>query len=293
MNIDEFVAAAGPVIVRGTLPPRLRATLDSAYEAGRLARLLPGTYVPADHQGDVAVRVAAVAQWCPKAVITGAAAARLTFWPERVVGAIDIARIGRVPEAVGYRFRRGAVDPDYVQYRNGVRVASAAWAAVELAGETDGDSIDRCLRSRRARLNDLWAAFAAQSGRPGNGDRRRVLIDSRDEPWSAAERVGHRILRGHGIVGWKANHDIIVEGNLYWIDIAFLAVKLAVEIDGRLHEDDPEIFQNDRYRQNALVRAGWTVLRFTYAMLVNDPQYVVDAILAALTALRSGDRYRR
>lgn len=282
MIIDDFVAATGPVIVRAALPPPMRRTLDSAYEAGRVSRVLPGTYVAAEYQDDFAVRVSAVAQWCPKAVITGAAAARLTFWPERVVGEIDVARIGRVPQAVGYRFRRAAVDPEHALYLHGIRVASAAWAAVDLAGETDGDSIDRCLRSRRARLEDLWAAFAAQSGRPGNGDRRRILIDSRDEPWSAAERLAHRLLRGHGIVGWTANHDVVVEGNLYWIDIAFLSAKLAVEIDGRLHEVDPHIFQNDRYRQNALVRSGWTVLRFTYAMLVNDPQYVVDTIVAAL-----------
>lgn len=286
MKLDDFLTSTGPVIVRASLPKPMRRTLESACAAGRLARLLPGTYVAVEYKDDFAVRVSAVAQWCPRAVITGAAAARLTFWPERVVSEIDVARIGRVPHAVGYRFSRSVVDPEHLRYLHGVRVASAAWAAVDLAGETDGDSIDRYLRSRRARLRDLWAAFAAQSGRPGNGDRRRVLIDSRDEPWSAAERLGHRLLRGHGIVGWKANHGVVVEGSLYWIDIAFLSAKLAVEIDGRLHEDDPHIFQNDRYRQNALVRSGWTVLRFTYAMLVNDPQYVVDTIVAALAVAR-------
>ena len=219
--------------------------------------------------------VAAVAQ-LPEAVTRRAA--RLTFW-RAGGGAIDIARIGQSAGAVGYRFRRGAVDLTTCSTER--RVASAAWAAVD-CGRRMATPSTAAFRSRRARLNDLWAAFAAQSGRPGNGDRRRVLIDSRDEPWSAAERVGHRILRGHGIVGWKANHDIIVEGNLYWIDIAFLAVKLAVEIDGRLHEDDPEIFRTIAAERPG--EAGWMVLRFTYAMLVNDPQYVVDAILAAHSA---------
>jgi len=38
----------------------------------------------------------------------------------------------------------------------------------------------------------------------------------------------------------------------------------------------------DRYRQNALVLAGWRVLRFTYRMLVDEPDYVIATILAAL-----------
>jgi very-short-patch-repair endonuclease len=95
-------------------------------------------------------------------------------------------------------------------------------------------------------------------------------------------------MRGARLMGWKANHDITVGGALYFIDIAFLGAKLAVEIDGRLHENDPYVFENDRLRQNALVRSGWRVLRFTYAMLVNEPEYVIDAIRAALAQAQAG-----
>ncbi|MGV8849717.1 MAG: DUF559 domain-containing protein [Propionibacteriaceae bacterium] len=42
------------------------------------------------------------------------------------------------------------------------------------------------------------------------------------------------------------------------------------------------MFENDPLRQNALVRSGWRVLRFTYAMLVNEPEYVIEAIPVAL-----------
>jgi len=109
-----------------------------------------------------------------------------------------------------------------------------------------------------------------------------MLIDSRDKPWSAAERLSHRILRAARVRGWTANHRVNVNGSRYFIDIAFHAARLAVEIDGRLHEDDPMVFETDRYRQNGLVRAGWRVLRFTYAMLVNEPDYVIATILAEL-----------
>ena len=244
--------------------------------------MLPGTYLPAELQHDFAARCAAVGLWCPDAVIVGAAAAKLTFWPEVKMRRIDIARRGHVPRGPGYGFVRRLVDPDLVMERHGLRVTVPALTAIDLVPEMGCDAIDTCLRSRAARLTDLWAAFEASRGRPGNASREWMLLDSRDEPWSAAERLAHRILRSNGIKGWKANLEVTVDGARYFLDIAFHGARLAVEIDGRLHEDDPGVFQSDRYRQNALVRTGWRVLRFTYEMLVNRPQYVIDQIRAAL-----------
>jgi very-short-patch-repair endonuclease len=187
-----------------------------------------------------------------------------------------------VPTSRGYRFHRRTIEPWHVIERGGLRVSCPAVTAIELVAEMGGDPIDICLRSRKARISDLWEAYRAYPARPGNEARHRMLLDSRDKPWSAAERLAHRLLRRAGIRGWKANHDITVDGSLYFIDIAFRGAKVAVEIDGRLHEDDHNVFENDRLRQNALVRSGWRVLRFTYAMLVNEPEYVIDAIRVAL-----------
>jgi len=169
-----------------------------------------------------------------------------------------------------------------VVFAGDVRVAAPALAAIDLVEQMGGDAIDACLRSRRALLSDLWAAVQAHANREGNREIERLLRDSRDKPWSAAERRSHRLLRQHRILGWKANHEVWIAGRQYFIDIAFLQARLAIEIDGRFHEDDHDVFEEDRLRQNALVRAGWRVLRFTYAMLVNNPVYVVAIIRAAL-----------
>lgn len=265
-----------------SLPAPLRATVHSALVAGRVVRVLPGTYLPVELQHDFAARCTAVGRWCPDAVIFGAAAARLTFWPDLTVRRIDVARRGHVPIGPGYRFQRRVIDPDLIVERHGVRITTPALAAIDLVPELGGDAIDTCLRSRRARLEDLWAAFEASRCRPGNASRRWMLLDSRDKPWSAAERLAHRLLRSRRITGWKANLEITVDGSHYFIDIAFRGARLAIEIDGRLHEEDRRLFESDRYRQNALVRTGWRVLRFTYDMLVNRPEYVLDLICAAL-----------
>lgn len=73
-----------------------------------------------------------------------------------------------------------------------------------------------------------------------------------------------------------------VDSKLFYIDIAFRQQKLAIEIDGRLHETDEKLFESDRWRQNALVAKGWRVLRFTWAMLRDCPDVFVSAVLNAL-----------
>lgn len=279
---DSILSDGGPVFHLPSLPPSARATVRSAYAAGRLARLLPATYVPVDLQHDLMTRCVAVGLWNPDAVIVGAAAARLTFWPDLPVHQIDVARRGPVPRGPGYRFHRRTIDPWHVMEWNGLRITRPAVTAMELVTELGGDPIDTCLRSRKARLSDLWEAYMDYPARPGNKERRRMLLDSRNEPWSAAERLAHRMLRKAHVTGWVSNMEITTHGSMYFIDIAFRELKLAVEIDGRLHEDDPDIFENDRYRQNALVREGWTVLRFTYDMLVNEPDYVIATIRNAI-----------
>jgi len=282
VKVDTLIATEGPVFHLASLPETTRATVRSGRAAGRLVRVLPGTYVPTELKDDFATRSLAVGWWCADAVIVGAAAARLTFWPDVPVRQIDVARRRTEPIGPGYRFHRRAIDPEYIVERHGLRVTTPALTAIDLVDEFGGDAIDICLRSRAARLSDLWAAYAAHPARPGNAERRRMLLDSRDKPWSAAERLSHRLLRSHHLKGWTANLEIRVQGSKYYIDIAFRGARVAIEIDGRLHEDDPSVFERDRYRQNALVLAGWRVLRFTYRMLVDEPDYVIATILAAL-----------
>ena len=260
--------------------------MQSAVAAGLVVRLLPGVYAVVEAADALAVRARAVAFWQPDAVITGRAAARLTFWPTLRVTHIDVARRGHPPRSPGYRFSERVIDPGHIIATPALRLTAPALTAIDLVEELGGDGIDTCLRARAARLQDLWTALTASPFRPGNAARHRMLLDSRDEPWSAAERVAHRLLHHARITGWRANFRVVVGGGCYFIDIAFPAQRLAVEIDGRLHEDDPSIFETDRYRQNQLVSAGWTVLRFTYAMLVERPDYVVATIRAALARLR-------
>lgn len=70
-------------------------------------------------------------------------------------------------------------------------------------------------------------------------------------------------------------------------------VKLAVEIDGLAYHSSRAAFERDRFRQNVLVRAGWTVLRFTLQQLEYDPEGVVAVVRTVLQQLERRQRSGR
>jgi very-short-patch-repair endonuclease len=74
-------------------------------------------------------------------------------------------------------------------------------------------------------------------------------------------------------------------GSLFFIDVVFRGVKLAIEIDGRLYHSGRDVFETDRGRQNLLIIDGWCVLRFTWAMIDERPDEVIAAVTAALEML--------
>lgn len=100
---------------------------------------------------------------------------------------------------------RESIVPSLVRQVAGCRVTVPALTALDLALDVGGQAIDRVLRLRRASLDDMAEALRLTNGRSGNAERRQLLLDSRDEPWSEAEREGHRLLRSAGIVGWRGN----------------------------------------------------------------------------------------
>ena len=54
--------------------------------------------------------------------------------------------------------------------------------------------------------------------------------------------------------------------------------------------DTPDQFRRDRVRQNRLVAAGWTVVRFTWRDLTERPDYVIATVAAVLDPRRPTER---
>ncbi len=285
---DEVRAVVGRegVVVRKE-HPELAGAIARLRRQGDLVSVLPGVYAPAAVATEKPVRLAALARWAPDGVLTAGTAAQLTYWPTLAGPEVECALPWDREARPGYCFSRRRIAPELVMSRAGLLLTRPSLTALDLCEREGGDAIDRALRTRTATLEGLWEAFALSGGRRGNADRRALLIDSRDQPWSEAERLAHRLLRAAGVKGWKANPPVVIEGQLFYLDIAFSALMLVVEIDGRLHEDDEEVFENDRWRQNALVGEGWTVLRFTWRMLKDHPELFVAQVQQEIRSIRS------
>lgn len=279
IDLDALLAANDGILLARFQRSR-KSSLSRWCRAGRLTRLLPGVYVHPRSGGELAVRLRAVVARIPEAVFAGSVAARLTAWPNEPVAEVTVFTSGRRVSSPGFRMVRRRVPPELVHRLGPLAVVAPAWLALDAAAADRGERIDHLLRLRHP-LSRIEAALAACPGRPGNQTRRRVLRRSRSLPWSQAERLFHEILDRHRITGWKANQPVRVGNSEYLPDAAFKAARVACEVDGFEHHSSRAAFHSDRRRQNALILAGWTVLRFTWEMLADEAD-VVDAVRTAV-----------
>jgi len=167
-----------------------------------------------------------------------------------------------------------------------VRGRPATWQArtvfdcLRLLPAADGDELlDRALQQRWATPEELLAFAQANVGRHGVPRVRRLLGQARGGERSVAERRLTSLLTKNGITGWVANQVIMDSAGVIGIgDVVFPERRLVIEVDGLAFHVTPERFQRDRVRQNRLIAAGWTVLRFTWRDLSQHPRQVTSTI---------------
>ena len=285
------------VLLRPELTVRLggRRALDRALADGTWQRVLRGTYAPGQADLDLALRSRAAARLLPRHALV---ADRCLLW---LLG-VDVLPPG--PPQLEVLVPRGAV----VTRRAEVRARTALVAAGDRV--LVGPARVRCLRPARAAADllrrlplaeavvvadavqhaelvdgvELVAELQQQAGLRGVRQARRVLglSDSRAEsPPESRLRLAF-VLAGLAPV---AQHVVRVAGRFVArVDLAFPAQRIAVEYDGRAVHERQDVFARDRRRQNDLVRAGWTVLRFTAQDLRFGAAAAVAVVRAALQA---------
>ena len=263
--------------------PELWGRIDAAAKRGDLVVLRPGVLTRIGSETDWRFHAIAACSLHPDVVITGAAAASLGgLLPNRAVRAVEAFHVNPVRTPGFIKWHRNVVPPQWRIERGGLRYAAPAWAAVELAGSGDADSLDDALRAGVPQA-ELWQAHRDMPNRPGNKLRRQLLTDSRDEPWSAAERQLHRLLRKAGIKGWRTNLPVLG----YHLDLAWAKEKVEIEVDGFEHHSSRESFERDRMRDQVLTSHGWTVLRVTWAQLQHDPEGFLKRLRQVLRRQRA------
>ncbi|HEX6402915.1 MAG TPA: type IV toxin-antitoxin system AbiEi family antitoxin domain-containing protein [Pseudonocardiaceae bacterium] len=290
MLIEELAASRDGVLTRaeamcGGLTLR---QIQHRVHCGQWVKLHPGVYLVGRGEPDQRAALRAAVAWAgPCAVASGLTAAWWWGLRDWAPGAAEVTvprgRSHRCPPDVVLR-RRGLDPVDLVVVR-GLPVTALPLTVLDAAAALGIDSaqplVDRALQ-QRVSFAELHAAYCRSFGRHGSPWLGRVLRQAADGACSQAERVLHRLLRHARIEGWVANHKAIVAGAEYWLDIAVVARRLAIEVDGWAWHSTVDRFARDRRRQNALVLAGWTVLRFTWRDLTCRPEAVIAQIRAAL-----------
>jgi very-short-patch-repair endonuclease len=268
-------------------------TLDEARAAGlsatmvsdrvwsrRWRRVGPRTYVVAGHRWtDEARARAAVAT--TRGTLHGLSAA----WWHGMLGElgdevdVTVHRASNPRPQDGVRVRRRDLDHrDLVSVRD-VVVTGRALTVLEAAVAVDGGSafLDRALQ-RWVSLEALTRAHERSPGRSGAAAAGRLLGAASDRAGSEAARVLLRLLRRPGLPGLRRGYQTLG----HELDVAFPASRVAVEVDGGPWHHDAERFASDRVRQEVLVAAGWTVLRYTWHRLQAEPDRVHAEIADAV-----------
>jgi very-short-patch-repair endonuclease len=233
-------------------------------------------------------------------------AAHLT-WPGCVVALATAARVHRLPVAADERIHvvvpsgrpaRGRLTPhqfrlddDDVVDIMGVHVTGFRRTVFDCLGrlaELPALDLLAWVASRHLVEHDELSSWVAEHpGRWGNPSRRRLARRLAQGAMNPAEDLLHAILRRGGVTGWSAGEPLHEHIGVWAVaDVYFADVRLVIEVDGRRAHGD-ERFQDDRTRQNLLVTAGCTVLRYTWADLTQRPDEVAAQIRAALASLRA------
>jgi hypothetical protein len=148
-------------------------------------------------------------------------------------------------------------------------------------------AIDSAFRSRSLTLVQLQDCFS-RSARRGVRAARRALALTDPLCGSVPETQARLLFWRAKLPAPVTQYPVYVGGVLVArSDFAWPEAWLLVEIDGFRYHSASGDFQRDRDRQNALIQAGWRVLRFTVADIRNRPAHVIAEVRRAL-ALAKG-----
>jgi very-short-patch-repair endonuclease len=290
MSIDSVLARqAGVISRRQALVAGLSAdAIDRRLRTRRWRPLHPCVYLASGHRADDEVKLRSALLWAGEsAVLSGVAAAWWHGMAERAPASVGITvgRHRRPRPRPGVAVRRRTLAADDLVLHRGLAVTAPPLTALEAAVEMGGPGsllLDRALQ-RWVRFPAVYAAYCRNLGSHGSAAAGRMLVAAADRSASVAERLLISMLRESGAAGWQCAFPAAGHA----IDIAFPAAKVAIEVDGWAWHMDAERAAADKRRQNALVRAGWTILRYTWHDLVERPKFVLAEIAHEIARARA------
>jgi hypothetical protein len=150
------------------------------------------------------------------------------------------------------------------------------------------EAIDDALRRGLVSLPLLrWrASEIARPGRRGSGTLRKLIAarSGKAVPESVLERRVLRLIEHAGLPAPERQFQIREGGRvLARVDLAYPAVRLAIEADGYRYHSGRLRWQKDLTRRNALTSRGWRVINVTAEDLALRPDEICRSIARSLS----------
>ncbi|MGY1660748.1 endonuclease domain-containing protein [Geodermatophilus sp. SYSU D00705] len=251
------------------------------------------TYLPRALSNEMSARVAAVLLTSPPGTVASHATAA-ALWgldiplQDRADRRVDLTvpMTSRSESRRDRRVHRTPLPEDDTTRRGAVPVTTPERTWRDLAGVLQ----PAALLAVTDQLLGRWCTAAAleqqlrrRPGGRGSARAREVLPVADPLAESPMESVLRWLLHAAGLPSPVLQHVVRgVDGRpLARADLAWPDLRVIVEFDGDVHRER-DVFVNDLRRQNRLVAAGWTVLRFTSADVLGRPHEVVAEIRRAL-----------
>jgi very-short-patch-repair endonuclease len=255
-----------------------------------VVRLSRDTYVPRALLADVTVRIAAVLLTAPpNAVVSHLTAA--TIWglaipaqPEDARVHLTVATGSAVRARADRAIHRSPLTGGEVVERLGFRLTAPARTWRDLAATLVPGAllaVSDQLLAHWCDREDLQAQLRLRPSGRGAARARDVLPIADRRAESPMESVLRWLLHAAGVPAPELQYVIRTGSGDFRADFAWPESRVLVEFDGAVHREGG-VFVRDLRRQNALIAAGWTVLRFSGADVLGRPDEVVSEILRAL-----------
>lgn len=184
--------------------------------------------------------------------------------------------------------RRADLAADERVQRDGVWVTGAVRTLLDLCRTLPLNEAvavaDSALRRRLVTVQELAAALCRLPAGVGRQRVARVLALLDPKSGSVLESLARVLLTEAGL-GPEETQLVVRTSAGRWIgrvDFAWPSARLVVEVDGFAFHADRTAYRADRRRGNALVLAGWRLLRFSWEDVVHHPEEVVAAVREAL-----------
>ncbi len=262
---------------------------EQTLRRGALVPVAHGVYRPAGvrltREGELRAARASIG---PHAVVSH----RSALWVWGLIDHVDVVELtvplGRRCTVDGRVVHRSTDLSDaHCCVRRGVPVTTPARslldAAAVLSTNDLADAVEGALVDQLVSVAGLRAILAELSrpGRRGSGRLRRHL-DARAlgdvRPESRLEPLMARLCRDHGVGPVRYQSPVVLDGTTYRPDFQIPEALLAVEVDGLAAHRSRDAFDRDLTRQNAFIRSGWLVLRYTSTHLRRPARVAAEII---------------